>query len=110
MEFVGNVGGTPGLNRGKYNQISNYVMMQSEINIAIKDRAPSEYFSELVEKSKNGIAAYGAINDIDEIKENFKIHCIPDGMENKNIEHYEEFLVERRKLMALKIKEYYQKL
>jgi len=31
-------------------------------------------------------------------------------MENKTIEHYEEFLQERRKLMAKKIKKYYWKL
>lgn len=98
------------LNKGKYNQIANYVIMQSEINIAIKDRAPSEYFSELIANNHNGKPKYGAIDNIDEMKENFIAHCIPDGMENKNIEHYEEFLQERRKLMALKMKAYYFKL
>lgn len=99
-----------GLNKGKYNQIANYVMMQSEINIAIKDKSPAEYFSKLIEKSKDNKAAYGAISDLEEIKINFKMHCIPQGMENKTIDHYEEFLQERRLLMALKIKNYYSKL
>jgi hypothetical protein len=97
-----------GLNRSRYNQIANYVMMQSEINIAIRDRAPSSYFSELLEHSQNGRAAYGAINNPDEMKENFAIHCIPEGMEDKTIDHYDEFLNERRKFMAQKIKEYYR--
>jgi len=44
------------------------------------------------------------------MKENFQAHCVPDEMEDKNIEHYDEFLQERRKLMALKIKNYYWKL
>jgi hypothetical protein len=98
-----------GLTRGKYNQIANYVMMQSEINIAIKDCPPAQYFTELLEaiRSKSE-PKYGAISDIDELKENFQMHCIPDGMENKTIEHYEDFLVERRKLMAQKIMRYYQ--
>ena len=98
-----------GLTRGKYNQIANYVMMQSEINIAIKDRPPAQYFAELLETiTSKSEPKYGAISDLDELKENFHMHCIPDGMENKTIEHYEEFLVERRKLMAQKIMRYYQ--
>ena len=101
-----------GLMQNKYNQIANYVMMQSEINIAIGDKSPADYFSKLLEYCSNGNerAFYGAITDLDEIKDNFAIHCIPEGMENKNIDHYEEFLQERRKLMAQKIKKYYWKL
>jgi hypothetical protein len=101
-----------GLTQNKYNQIANYVMMQSEINIAIGDKSPADYFSKLLEYCSNGNEnfAYGAITDLDEIKDNFAIHCIPEGMENKNIDHYEEFLQERRKLMAQKIKKYYWKL
>jgi len=68
---------TNGLQRGKYNQIANYVMMQSEINIAIRDRAPSEYFTELITHSIDGEAAYGAITDPEEMRRNFATHCIP---------------------------------
>ena len=99
-----------GLTRGKYNQISNYVMMQSEINIAIGNKAPTEYFSKLIEYCNNGSESFGAITDIGEIQENFKMHCVPNEMENKTIEHYEKFLTERRKLMAEKIKNYYWRL
>lgn len=100
------------LTRSKYNQIANYVMMQSEINISIGDKSPADYFSKLLEYCRNGNerAAYGAITDLDQIRDNFVTHCIPEGMENKTIEHYEEFLQERRKLMAKKIKKYYWKL
>jgi hypothetical protein len=101
-----------GLTKNKYNQIANYVMMQSEINIAIGDKSPADYFSKLIEYCSNGNKnfAYGAITELDQIRENFIMHCIPEGMENKNIDHYEEFLQERRKLMAKKIKNYYWKL
>ena len=101
-----------GLTRSKYNQIANYVMMQSEINISIGDKSPADYFSKLLEYCCNGNekAAYGAITDLNQIKDNFAMHCIPVGTENKNIDHYEEFLQERRKLMAKKIKKYYWKL
>ncbi len=101
-----------GLTQSKYNQIANYVMMQSEINISIGVKSPADYFSKLLEYCRNGNerAAYGAITDLNQIKDNFVMHCIPKGMENKTIEHYEEFLQERRKLMAKKIKKYYWKL
>ena len=101
-----------GLTQSKYNQIANYVMMQSEINISIGDKSPADYFSKLLEDCRNGNerAAYGAITDLGQIKENFAMHCIPEGMENKTIEHYEDCLQERRKLMSKKIKKYYKKL
>ena len=85
-------------------------MTQSEINIAIKDRAPSVYFSELLAQCGKGTVTFGAICDYEAMLENFKAHCIPDGMENKDFEHYDSFLEERQKLMALKIQDYYRML
>jgi hypothetical protein len=99
-----------GLQRERYNQIANYVKMQSEINIAIKDRSPKEYFSEILDNCRNGFSKYGAIVDLDELKENFVSHCIPDGIENWNFNDYNDFLAERRKLISGKIKNYYKKL
>jgi hypothetical protein len=99
-----------GLTRGKYNQIANYVMMQSEINIAIKDKAPNVCFSDLVEQCQNGKPVYGGIVESKDLLGNFAMHCIPTGMEQKNIDDFEDFLQERRKLMALKIRDYYQML
>jgi len=97
-----------GLSRGKYNQVANYVMMQSEINISIKDRAPAEYFGALIRECETGNSAYGGINDPSELKENFKQHSIPQGIENMQFENYEDFLEKRRELMAHKIRDYYQ--
>ncbi len=77
-----------GLQKGKYNQIANYVMMQSEINIAIRNKAPSVYFSEIMEYIQNGKAKYGAITDHDELMENFRAHCIPEGIVNMDIGEY----------------------
>jgi len=98
------------LPRGIYNQIANYVMMQSEINIAVGDKAPSKYFSDILKQCQTGVVVYGAITDWEQMQENFVAHCIPSGMETKDISHYDGFLEERRKLMALKIKNYYMKL
>jgi hypothetical protein len=84
--------------------------MQSEINISIGDKAPSQYFSNLLEQTENGTQFYGAIKEVEKLRENFLMHCIPDGMHEKDIEHYDEFLENRRKLMALKIRDYYWQL
>ena len=99
-----------GFQKGRYNQIANYVMMQSEINIAIGDKAPKLYFSEIIKDCKNGKSQYRAINDLEELKSNFKMHCIPDGIENWTFDEYNNFLAERRKLISNKIKDYYKKL
>jgi len=99
-----------GLKRGQYNQIANYVLMQSEINIAIGNKPPSIYFKELYKQCDQDTPKYGGIIESNQLKKNFKMHCIPDGIEEMDIKDYDNFLNARRKLMAHKIKKYYQKL
>src|SRR5207249_7484045 len=38
-----------GLTKGDYNQVANYVYMQTEINVKIGSRAPVDYFSILTQ-------------------------------------------------------------
>ena len=99
-----------GLSRGRYNQIANYVVMQSEINIAIGASPPSTYFSELWEQCRCGITRYGGITDEDQMRENLTSHCIPGMIESATVESYDNFLQERRSLMAAKIRDYYKSL
>lgn len=96
-----------GLTRGKYNQIANYVVMQSEINIAIGAKAPTVYFAEVNEQCQNGQNRYGGINDLEQLQENLTSHCLPEGMETKTVEDYDGFLKERRNLISAKIRDYY---
>lgn len=96
-----------GLQRGSYNQIANYAIAQSEINIAIGDKPPKEYFNTLINQVRGGPKKYGGITDETQLIENLKCHCIPTGIFNSMADDYDEFLVERRKLMAAKIKEYF---
>jgi hypothetical protein len=95
------------LSRGQYNQIANYVYMQQEINIKVGSKAPNVYFSELLEQCKSGVAKYGGITAEQELKENLKANCIPESIFDMTVEHYSDFLEERRKLMAEKMKKYY---
>lgn len=94
-------------NRGMYNQIANYAYTQQEINIAIKDKAPIDYMNEVMEQCKTGSLKYGEINIPEELMENLSQNCIPNTIINMDYRDYEEFLEERRKLMAKKIKDYY---
>lgn len=96
-----------GLARGLYNQIANYAVTQSEINIAIADKPPEIYFKELYEQCNGGKKKYGNITDIDELKANLRMHAIPDGVEEMRIEDYPKFLAKRRQLMAARIREYF---
>ena len=84
-----------GFQSGRYNQIANYVVMQSEINIAIGAKPPSTYFSSLWEQCRTKAPRYGGITDPDELQENLAAHCIPDGMDTASIEGYDTFLQNR---------------
>ena len=99
-----------GLSRGRYNQIANFVLAQSEINIAIGDKAPDVYFPQVFEQCDGGKKKYGGITDIKELRANLAAHCMPVGVEEMDAGDYEDFLAERRKLMAGKMRKYYDSL
>ncbi len=99
-----------GLSRNRYNQIANYVVMQSEINIAIRDDPPETYFQALWKQCEGGKPQFGGITDADQLRANLAAHCIPQGMEEASIHDYDKFLQERRALMAAKIRDYYRAL
>lgn len=99
-----------GLSRGRYNQIANFVLSQSEINIAIGDKAPEKYFAELAEQCCGGTKKYGGITDPADMKANLRMHCIPQGLLDGGVPTYDDFLEQRRRLMALKIKQWFEML
>lgn len=96
-----------GFERNKYNQIANYVYMQQEINIKVGNKAPDTYLSLLIENFTNNKNKFSGIENHEELIKNFEMHCIPRSIINSKFSDYEDFLHERRKLMALKIKDYY---
>ena len=99
-----------GETQGSYNQIANFVVSQSEINIAIGAKPPDVYFSELAEQVNGGAAHYGGIVDRTILEENLQQNCIPLSLLDGTLPDYNDFLSERRKLMALKIKDWFQAL
>ncbi len=101
---------TNGMARGQYNQIANYVITQSEINIAIGKKEPKIYFPQLIEQCNGGIKRYGNITTMADLNENYRMNCIPDGIDKMTVADYPTFLAQRRKLMAQKIKLYFESL
>jgi len=99
-----------GYQRGQYNQIANYVLTQSEINIAIGNKEPRTYFSQMRDQCRGGPKVYGNIVDEERLNENLRMNSIPLCVETMDACNYNEFLAMRRKLMAEKIKEYYYSL
>ena len=92
-----------GIAKNRHNQLANLAITQKDINIAIGNTAPTTYFSRLQTGCREGNPAYGGINNLDELQKNLDSHCIPEGV----FGNYDEFLNERRKFMATKIREYY---
>lgn len=99
-----------GLSRGRYNQIANFVLAQSEINIAIGKKAPEKYFAELAEQCDGGKKKYGGITNAAELRANLQMSCLPESFLEGEIPNYDDFLEERRKLMAQKIKTWFEAL
>ena len=99
-----------GLTRGRYNQIANYVIAQSEINIAIGDTPPETCFARLAEQANGGQRRYGGIVDRAELEENLAKNCVPLSLLNGEIPDYDDFLAARRKLMALRIRAWFEAL
>ncbi len=99
-----------GFSRSQYNQIANYAVTQSEINIAIGDRAPCVYGPQLLDQCNGGPRRYGGITDAESLRESLRTHCIPEGFLNMSASDYPDFLSERRKLMARKIRAYFASL
>lgn len=96
-----------GLDRGKYNQIANYVFMQSEINIKVGNKPPKDYFGLINKQIDDDNKLVSGISTQNELLENLRANCVPTEIMDMDIDDYSEFLILRRKLMAQKIKQYY---
>lgn len=99
-----------GLNKSQYNQVANYVYMQQELNIKIGDKSPKDYLEKVLNQIKTNKFNLTNFDDEKKLFKNLKENCIPQIIFQGDISNYDEFLKQRRKLMAEKIKNYYQKL
>ena len=96
--------------RGQYNQIANYVLLQSEINTKIKDAAPKTYMAGIWDAVREGKPGISGIVDEKDLRRNLEEACIPEGFSDMTFEDYDRFLDARRILMVKKIRAYYESL
>lgn len=98
-------------NRAIYNQVANYVYLDTPINITIGDKSPNVYFKDAFESAQETGTVFGYSMTEKELKDNLIMNCIPIEIENWDYNDYQaKFLVQRRKMMAKKIQDYYNKL
>jgi len=101
--------------KSQYNQVANFVYLQTEINIRIGNKPPIEYFSIIKEQYSldNNFQQDSKIKKIcdftndEQLIDNLKQNDIPMNILNYSDDEYFIFLEERRKLMAQKIKLFY---
>ncbi len=99
-----------GLDRSKYNQIANYVYMQSEINIKVGNKPPKDYFEVITTQMQDSNKQVSGLSTRQELLDNLQMNAVPPDIMQMSINDYNDFLTARRKLMAAKIKEYYHSL
>lgn len=95
-------------NRGDYNQIANYALTETPINIAIKDMSPGDYMASIDSQIGDGKLRLGEIRDALELATNFGANAVPLSIRAVTIESYQDFLTARRKLMAAYVRRYYE--
>lgn len=94
-------------NKNMYNKLANYVYLHDQINIKVSDHAPNEYLMEV----QNYTYAFGnEMASFEDLKRNMDENAIPMSLLESDVSHYNNFLKERQKLMAVKIQEFYDKL
>ena len=91
-----------------YNQVANYTYLEKKINIAVSDDAPCDYFTCELEACRAGAGIYGGIQGEEALLENLAANCIPDDIFEMTAKDYEDFLAQRRQLMAIKIRDYFK--
>lgn len=93
--------------KSKYNQIANYTYLDTQTNISIGEKAPNDYFKTVFDQCDSKEMKFGNISELSFLKDNLSTNCIPENIVSMDATHYDDFLLERRKLMAKKIKDYY---
>ena len=93
-----------------YNQVANFVYTEQATNIKIGMLTPEDYLNKVKVQIQAGTNEISTIDSEISLKENFITNDIPDFIEKSGHLEYEHFLEERRRLMANKLKGYYEHL
>ncbi len=94
-----------------YNQIANYVCLSRPVNIAIGKKSPREYLQKIIHSMEERTESpYTIMSTKDQLAHNLDENAIPSDVVNMIANDYDDFLKQRRILMSLKIKRYFDSL
>ena len=95
-------------NKTKYNQVANYIYLDPQVNKTISDNAPCVYFAKANNQCETKEITLGNISDEVLLASNLAENCIPANIAEMDVSSYDQFLIERRKMMAKLIEKYYK--
>ncbi len=96
--------------KGRYNQVANYTYLDTQVNKAISDDSPKDYFGVIKKQCHGGEMVIGNISTEEELFKSLTENAIPEEVVNMTVDDYDNFLISRRKLMAKMIETYYKML
>lgn len=96
--------------QGDYNQVANFALTETPINIVIKDHPPQTYMHKVKSQCDTGELSLGEITNLTDLQANLRENAIPGFIDTVTADNYRDFLAARRKLMAQMIRDYYEAL
>jgi hypothetical protein len=99
-----------GYSQKAYNQVANFVFTEQATNIKVGMLTPKDYLDKVKAQIQAGTNSISTLDSNSSLQENLINNDIPSIIEEASHLIYEEFLEERRKLMATKLKVYYSQL
>ena len=96
--------------RGDYNQVANFALTETSINISIGNKSPVTYMAEVQAQIESGVLRLGEITEHEALADNLDANAIPANLGEITAASYPQFLVERRKLMAQVVRRHYEQL
>ena len=94
----------------QYNQVANFVYTEQATNIKVGMMTPKDYLSKVKNQIDTNLFDISTIDSEEGLAENLLLNDIPNVLQTATHLDYDSFLTERRKLMAIKIKNYYDQL
>ena len=96
--------------RGDYNQVANFALTETSINISISNKPPMQYMAAVGAHIESGLLTLGEITDAADRAATLAEHASPSDLAEVTAGRYREFLIQRRKLMAGFSRRYFEQI
>jgi len=94
----------------QYNQVANFVYTEQATNIKVGMLTPQDYLAKVMKQIQDNVFDISTLDSRKVLEENLWLNDIPSVLYTATHLDYKKFLIERRQLMAAKIKAYYDQL